>query len=54
MTRDEILKAYANGADLSGANLPEFQIPQEGEMIVWKKLSAGLLAKMCASRPVRS
>lgn len=35
--------ADLSGADLSGANLPAFQIPQEGELIVWKKASEGLV-----------
>ena len=29
-------------ASLRGADLPHFQIPQESELIVWKKISSGL------------
>jgi hypothetical protein len=36
---------YANlrGANLHGADLPFFQIPQEGTLIVWKKVIGGLV-----------
>jgi|SRR5580658_1247363 hypothetical protein len=33
-------------ANLRSANLPAFQIPQEGTLIVWKKLSGTILAKL--------
>jgi hypothetical protein len=35
--------ANLSEANLSKANLPAFQIPQEGELIVWKKASLGLV-----------
>ena len=51
--------AYLRGADLRGADLrgaylgdaknlklPPFQIPQEGELVVWKKLAGGKLCKL--------
>ena len=38
--------ADLSDADLSGAKLPAFQIPQEGELIVWKKLAEGKLCKL--------
>ena len=38
--------ADLKGADLKGAALPAFQIPQEGELIVWKKLCENRLAKL--------
>ncbi|MGI4864189.1 MAG: pentapeptide repeat-containing protein [Janthinobacterium lividum] len=39
--------ANLGGADLRGAaHLPGFQIPQEGELIVWKKLRGRVLAKL--------
>ena len=51
--------ARENGADLRGADLrgaylgdaknlklPPFQIPQEGELVVWKKLAGGKLCKL--------
>ena len=34
--------ADLSGADLSGTYLPFFQIPQEGSLIVWKKVRGGL------------
>ena len=39
--------AYLSGADLSGANLKDvrelhYQIPQEGELIVWKAVAGGV------------
>ncbi len=39
--------ANLQGADLQGANLPAFQIvPEEGELIVYKKLELGLIAQL--------
>ncbi len=38
--------ANLDGASLEGANLPGFQIPQEGVLIVWKKLRRAVLAKL--------
>ena len=46
--------ADLRGADLRGAylgdaknlKLPPFQIPQEGELVVWKKLAGGKLCKL--------
>ena len=46
--------AYLGDADLRGAylgdaknlKLPPFQIPQEGELVVWKKLAGGKLCKL--------
>jgi hypothetical protein len=34
------------GANLENAILPDFQIPQEGELIVWKKLHGDSLAQL--------
>jgi len=34
--------AILTHANLTGANLPAFQIPQEGELIVWKALELGI------------
>jgi hypothetical protein len=55
--------ADLRGANLSGANLsgadcqetrwPGFQIPQEGSLIVWKKLYGGYLAKLQISASAR-
>jgi hypothetical protein len=48
--RDAYLRgAYLRGANLSDAKdikLPHFQLPQEGELIVWKKLKGGVLCKL--------
>ena len=44
-----LARANLAGADLAGAKnikLPPFQIPQEGELIVWKKLAGGKLCKL--------
>ena len=38
--------ARANLADAKDIKPPPFQIPQEGELIVWKKLSGGNLCKL--------
>lgn len=38
--------AYLKEAILEGARLPHFQIPQEGELIVYKKLSGGRVVKL--------
>ena len=38
--------ANLHGADLQRATLPEFQIPQEGELICWKALAEDTLAKV--------
>ena len=38
-------KARLSGADLKDATLPDFQIPN-GDLIVWKKLSEGKIAKL--------
>jgi uncharacterized protein YjbI with pentapeptide repeats len=57
LSRANLGSAYLSGADLSGAylsdlktdtetRLPSFQIPQEGELIVFKKLSGGNIAKL--------
>lgn len=35
-------KAHLSGANLSGARAVHYQIPQEGELIVWKKLRGGI------------
>ena len=45
----DLARANLAGASLAGAEdikLPPFQIPQEGELIVWKKLSGGNLCKL--------
>jgi len=39
----DLRSAYLSGANLSGATLPAFQIPQEGELIVYKKTSSGVI-----------
>jgi len=44
-----LARAYLADANLEGAKdikPPPFQIPQEGELIVWKKLSGGNLCKL--------
>lgn len=38
--------AYLKEAILEGARLPHFQIPQEGELIVYKKLRGGRVVKL--------
>jgi hypothetical protein len=38
--------AELQGANLEGAAISPYQIPQEGELIVWKKLSGGHMAKL--------
>jgi len=38
--------AYLSGADLHDTKLPNFQIPQESELVVWKKLENNILAKL--------
>ena len=48
LTRANLTGAYLRradltGADLTGAHLPHFQIPQEGELIVWKSTQEGLV-----------
>ena len=42
LTGADLTGANLTGADLYGAKLPKFQIPQEGELIVYKKLLGGL------------
>jgi hypothetical protein len=39
-------RANLSGANLSGANLPHFLILPEGDLIVWKKLSNGVICKL--------
>lgn len=39
-------RANLSGANLDEAKLPRFQIPQEGELIVYKKLWGGNIAKL--------
>ncbi len=56
LTGANLRGAYLGGADLRGANLrgadlsecklPPFQIPQEGELIVWKKCGVNTIAKL--------
>ena len=36
-------RANLSGADLSAANLPHYQIPQQGELIVWKASTTGIV-----------
>ena len=43
--RDADLRGADLHADLHGAYLSPFQIPQEGTLTVWKKLMCGVLAK---------
>ncbi len=41
--RDANLRdAYLRGADLGDAFLPDFQIPQDGSLIVWKAVEGGI------------
>ena len=47
-------RAYLRRANLSGANLPAFQIPQEGPLIVWKKLEYGLCKLRIPSHAART
>ena len=44
--RADLREANLREADLSRATLPAFQIPQEGDLIVWKKLQGNVLAKL--------
>ena len=44
LARAYLARAYLAGA--KGIKPPAFQIPQEGELIVWKKLSGGNLCKL--------
>ena len=46
LRRANLSEADLSEANLSGAILPAYQIPQEGELIVWKKLKGGRLAKL--------
>ena len=46
-------RADLSWADLSWANLPKFQIPQEGSLVVWKKLAGGVLCKMLIPEEAR-
>ena len=49
LARANLARAYLARAYLAGAKgikPPAFQIPQEGELIVWKKLSGGNLCKL--------
>jgi len=38
--------AYLYGTILYGTILPNFQIPQKGELVVWKKLQDNVIAKL--------
>jgi len=42
LTGANLTEANLRGANLTGANLPPFQIPQEGELVVWKATSDGI------------
>ena len=42
LTNANLQGANLRGANLRGANLPHFQIPQEGELVVWKCLRTGV------------
>ena len=42
LTGANLTEANLRGADLRGADLPHFQIPQEGELIVWKSVRGGV------------
>lgn len=53
LSRANLSGANLSGADLSGANLPKFQIPQEGSIVVWKKLKGGVLCKMLIPHKAR-
>ncbi len=54
-----MLESNLYGADLFGANIdgtifPDFQIPQEGELIVWKRLKKGLAKLLIPSDAKRT
>jgi Family of unknown function (DUF5758)/Pentapeptide repeats (8 copies) len=52
--RDADLRyADLRDADLTDVKLPHFQIPQEGELIVYKKLSNGAIAKLLVPENAR-
>lgn len=46
----DLYGANLSGANLSGANLPDMNhtliVPQDGDVVVWKKLRNGVLAKL--------
>lgn len=42
LTRANLTGADLTDADLTDAKIPFFQIPQEGSLIVWKRLNGGL------------
>ena len=42
----DLRRAYLQGAYLQGAKLPDFQIDQESDLIVWKALRSGAIAKL--------
>lgn len=42
----KIFGAEFHNARLDGAKLPDFQIPQEGSLIGWKKLCCGFICKL--------
>jgi uncharacterized protein YjbI with pentapeptide repeats len=45
--------AKLHGADIRGAKLPDFQIPQTGEIIGWKKLDQNTVAKVLVPATAR-
>ena len=47
LNRASLNEASLNEANLENTKLPGFQIPQEGALVVWKKLRHGVLAKLC-------
>ena len=49
-----LYSANLYGANLSGTVLPHFQIPQEGELIVWKKSTKGLIKLLIPSDAKRT
>jgi hypothetical protein len=46
LVRANLAGADLADANLDGAKLPGFQVPQEGTLIVWKKLAQGALCKL--------
>jgi hypothetical protein len=46
LQRANLQRANLRSANLADAKLPRFQIPQEGELTVFKKLAGGTIAKL--------
>ena len=54
LTGADLRGAYLTDADLRGANLPLFQIPQEGSLIVWKKVEGALVKLRVPDKAMRT